>query len=105
MPSFLDFVFNLFLNLISYSDNARLCYIQQKKRDSRIGITLNVAENELSVLKRVGIGKRVGSQEELKQQIADYQERRNKRGAKVEWQFTTKDARVKLRRLYPPLKP
>lgn len=69
------------------------------------GSWLNVAENELSVLKRVGIAKRVGSREELEKQIADYQERRNKRGVKVEWQFTTKDARVKLKRLYPPLKP
>ena len=69
------------------------------------GSWLNVAENELSVLKRVGIAKRVGSQEELKKQIAAYQERRNKTGIKVEWQFTTKDARVKLKRLYPPLKP
>jgi len=69
------------------------------------GSWLNVAENELSVLKRVGIKKRVGSREELEKQIAEYQERRNKRGVKVEWQFTTKDARVKLKRLYPPLKP
>lgn len=69
------------------------------------GSWLNVAENELSVLKRVGIAKRVGSREELEKQIADYQARRNKRGVKVEWQFTTKDARVKLKRLYPPLKP
>jgi transposase len=69
------------------------------------GSWLNVAENELSVLKRVGIAKRVGSQEQLKQQIAEYQERRNKREVKVEGQFTTKDARVKLKRLYPPLKP
>jgi DDE superfamily endonuclease len=69
------------------------------------GSWLNVAENELSVLKRVGIAKRVGSREELEKQIADYQERRNKKGVKVEWQFTTKDARVKLKRLYPPLKP
>ena len=67
------------------------------------GSWLNVAENELSVLKRVGIAKRVSSREELKKQIALYQERRNKRGIKVEWQFTTKDARVKLKRLYPPL--
>lgn len=68
------------------------------------GSWLNVAENELSVLKRVGIGKRVESEEELKKQIADYQERRNKKEIKVDWQFTAKDARVKLKRLYPPIK-
>jgi hypothetical protein len=67
------------------------------------GSWLNVAENELSVFKRVGLSKRVGSQEELVSQIGAYQERRNKKGVKVEWQFTSKDARVKLKRLYPPL--
>jgi len=69
------------------------------------GSWLNVAENELSVLKRVGIKKRVGSREELKKQIAAYQERRNKKEIKIDWQFTAKDARVKLKRLYPPMKP
>lgn len=69
------------------------------------GSWLNVAENELSVLKRVGIKKRVGSEEELKKQIAAYQERRNQKEIKIDWQFTAKDARVKLKRLYPPIKP
>lgn len=68
------------------------------------GSWLNVAENELSVLKRVGIKKRVASEEELKRQIAAYQERRNKKEVKIDWQFTAKDARVKLKRLYPPIK-
>lgn len=68
------------------------------------GSWLNVAENELSVLKRVGIKKRVGSQAELEEQIAAYQKRRNKKEIKIDWQFTTKDARVKLKRLYPPIK-
>ena len=69
------------------------------------GSWLNVAENELSVLKRVGIKKRVGNEEELKKQIAAYQERRNEKEIKIDWQFTAKDARVKLKRLYPPIKP
>ena len=68
------------------------------------GSWLNVAENELSVLKRVGIAKRVGDQEELEKQIAAYQKRRNKKGVRIDWQFTTKDARIKLKRLYPPIK-
>lgn len=67
------------------------------------GSWLNVAENELSVLKRVGIGRRVGNREELEKQIAAYQRRRNERESKVNWQFTTKDARIKLQRLYPPI--
>ena len=67
------------------------------------GSWLNVAENELSVLKRVGIGKRVGRREELEKQIAAYQQRRNQGETKVNWQFTSKDARIKLKRLYPPI--
>jgi transposase len=67
------------------------------------GSWLNVAENELSVLKRVGIARRVASREELKKQIAAYQKRRNEREVKINWQFTSKNARVKLKRLYPPI--
>lgn len=65
------------------------------------GSWLNVAEIELSVLKRVGLSARVGNQAELKKQAAQYQAARNKKEVKIDWQFTTKDARVKLKRLYP----
>lgn len=65
------------------------------------GSWLNVAEIELSVLKRVGLSGRVGSQDELEKQVAQYQAARNKKEVKIDWQFTTKDARVKLKRLYP----
>jgi hypothetical protein len=67
------------------------------------GSWLNVAENELSVLRRVGLARRVGSREELERQIAAYEKRRNGQGVKVSWQFTTKEARVKLKRRYPPI--
>jgi transposase len=69
------------------------------------GLWLNVAENELSVLKRVGISKRVRSRAELEKQVAGYQKRRNKKEVKIDWQLTTEDARVKLKRLYPPINP
>ena len=67
------------------------------------GSWLNVAENELSVLKRTGLAPRVGSREELAKQIEAYQKRRNEKEVKVKWQFTSKDARIKLKRLYPPM--
>jgi phage terminase large subunit GpA-like protein len=69
------------------------------------GSWLNVAEIELSILKRLGLKTRVGSREELERQIAAYQKRRNGQAKKIDWQFTTADARVKLKRLYPPLEP
>lgn len=67
------------------------------------GSWLNIAEIELSLLKRLGIAKRVATQGELEKQIESYQTKRNTRQVKVNWQFTTKDARVKLKRLYPSI--
>ena len=67
------------------------------------GSWLNIAEIELSLLKRLGIASRVGNRTELEKQIESYQTKRNGKQAKVNWQFTTKDARVKLKRLYPSI--
>lgn len=69
------------------------------------GSWLNVAEIELGLLKRIGISQRVGSREELEKQIAKYQKARNAKQVKIDWHFTTADARVKLKRLYPSIKP
>ena len=69
------------------------------------GSWLNMAEIELGLLKRVGLTQRVGSREALEQQVAVYQTNRNTKQAKINWQFTTKDARVKLKRLYPLIEP
>ena len=68
------------------------------------GSWLNIAEIELSVLTRQGIKPRVGNKEELEQQITEWYEERNRNESKVDWQFRTKDARLKLKRLYPSTK-
>ena len=65
------------------------------------GSWLNVAEIELSVLARQCLDRRIETREELERQVAAWEEQRNERGVGVRWQFTTADARVKLRRLYP----
>jgi len=65
------------------------------------GSWLNIAECELSVLKRQGISQRVATKEELQTQVQDWYEQRNNKESKVNWQFKTKDARIKLKRLYP----
>jgi hypothetical protein len=57
--------------------------------------------DEQSVLTRQGIKERVPSKEELIGQVEAWYSNRNKKVKKVDWQFTTKDARVKLKRLYP----
>jgi transposase len=69
------------------------------------GSWLNIAEIELSVLTRQGLKPRVASKEELERQATAWYEKRNGKMSKVDWQFTTKDARIKLKRLYPSIKP
>jgi hypothetical protein len=67
----------------------------------RNGSWLNVAEIELGILSRQCLNRRIGSAAELAREIAAWQQERNEGAAKVRWQFTTPDARVKLRHLYP----
>ena len=67
----------------------------------RNGSWLNVAEIELSVLSRQCLNRRIGSPEELQRELAAWQRARNADGAAVKWQFTTPDARIRLRTLYP----
>jgi len=67
------------------------------------GSWLNMAEIELSVLARQCLDRRIGSREELEREVAAWEEGRNERQVEVDWQFTTADARIKLRRLYPAI--
>ena len=67
------------------------------------GSWLNVAEIELSVLARQCLDRRIETREELEREVAAWEEERNERGVEVRWQFTTADARIKLRRLYPTI--
>jgi hypothetical protein len=69
----------------------------------RHGSWLNMAEIELSVLSRQCLGERMESRERLASEVAAWQERRNGAKARVDWQFSTADARVKLKRLYPKI--
>ncbi len=71
----------------------------------RHGSWLNMAEIELSVLARQCLSERIGSKANLQEQVAAWQARRNASGVKIDWRFTTEDARVKLKRLYPTLLP
>ena len=69
------------------------------------GSWLNSAEIERRVLTRQGLKSRVASQEELIRHAPAGDEERNGKMSPVDWQFTTKEARVKLKRLYPSVKP
>ena len=65
------------------------------------GSWLNMAEIELSVLSRQCLSRRIVDQQTFKHEIQTWQNRRNEQCATVKWQFTTDDARIKLRKLYP----
>jgi DDE superfamily endonuclease len=67
------------------------------------GSWLNMAEIELSVLARQCLARRIETREELEREVAAWEEERNERGDEIRWRFTTADARIKLRRLYPVL--
>ncbi len=65
------------------------------------GSWLNIAEIELSVLSRQCLDRRVPDAATLIEEVAAWQARRDRTGGTVDWRFTTTDARVKLKRLYP----
>lgn len=65
------------------------------------GSWLNMAETELSVLSRQCLDRRLDNPDLLSREIASWQAQRNVATARINWQFKTADARIKLRRLYP----
>ena len=67
------------------------------------GSWLNMAECELSVLEKQALGARVGDEAELRSRVTNWGADRNQRCRRIDWQFRTSDARIKLRRLYPQI--
>lgn len=67
------------------------------------GSWLNVAECELSILLRQCLDRRIPTLKEMKNEIQAWQIDRNQRISTIDWQFQDKDARIKLRHLYPKI--
>jgi hypothetical protein len=65
------------------------------------GSWLDMAESELAVLATQCLDRRIPDKPTLIAEVAAWQNARNKRCVKADWQFTTEDARIKLKRLYP----
>lgn len=65
------------------------------------GSWLNMAETELSILCRQCLDRRIDCQEMMTKEIAAWEDERNANQSTIDWQFTTADARIKLKRLYP----
>jgi DDE superfamily endonuclease len=67
------------------------------------GSWLNMAEIELSALKGQCLDRRIADMATMQAEVAAWEKDRNNNAKKIHWQFTTSDARIKLRRLYPQL--
>jgi len=67
------------------------------------GSWLNIAEIEFSALQGQCLDRRIPDREVLKREVAAWEKQRNKQSVKVNWRFTTADARIKLKKLYPSI--
>ena len=67
------------------------------------GSWLNTAEIELAALSKQCLGRRMGTMEALRRQVAAWESERNEASVEARWQFTTAKARIKLHRLYPSI--
>jgi len=79
----------------------RLCERVEWHYTPKHGSWLNVAELELSVLARQCLDRRIPDMATLRREVAAWEAERNAAVVRVDWQFTTADARTKLKRLYP----
>jgi hypothetical protein len=69
------------------------------------GSWLNMAEIELNALGTQCLDRRIAHKQTLTSEVAAWESERNQRTTTVNWQFTTQDARIKLRKLYPSTDP
>jgi hypothetical protein len=67
------------------------------------GSWLNVAEIELSALSTQCLNRRIPDISRMRKEVAAWEQDRNNRAAAINWRFTTDDARIKLKHLYPKL--
>ena len=67
------------------------------------GSWLNIAEIELSILGRQCLARRIDNVEDLRREVRAWERARDSAATKVDWQFTTANARIKLKKLYPSM--
>ena len=79
----------------------RLCERFEFHYTPKHGSWLNMAETELSILSRQCLDCRMPDQKTLRKQTTAWEKNRNEHYSTIHWKFTTKDARIKLERLYP----
>ena len=67
------------------------------------GSWLNMAEIELHVLNGQCLNRHIATKEKVEEEVKAWQDDRNNKNNRINWQFTTKNARIKLKRLYPSI--
>jgi hypothetical protein len=65
------------------------------------GSWLNMAERKMNVINNQGLSARIPTIEQMRKEAGAWNRRRNEQACKINWRFTTADARIKLKRLYP----
>jgi len=83
------------------SEAKRYCDRLEIHYTPKHGSWLNMAEIEINVLVNHGLSKRVPTLKQMKKEVAAWNKSRNKAANKINWRFSTDDARIKLKRLYP----
>jgi hypothetical protein len=81
----------------------RLCKRFEIHHTPKHGSWLNMAELEIGVMSRQCLSRRIASIEKMAEEVQFWVAQRNKEKSTVRWQFTTADARIKLRHLYPKI--
>jgi len=81
----------------------RLCERYEFVYTPKHGSWLNMAEIELHVLNRQCLARHINTIQKITEEVNAWQHSRNNKNAKINWQFTNADARVKLKRLYPSI--
>jgi hypothetical protein len=81
----------------------RLCDHLEIHHTPKHGSWLNMAECELSVLSGPCTRRRIPDEKTLRREVHAWQQERNAKPVTIDWQFTTKDARIKLKHLYPSI--
>lgn len=90
-----------FYKAFSAPEARRLIWKLEIHYTPKHGSWLNMAEIELSILARQCLSARLASMQEVQEQVMAWQQQRNQADMAINWRFTTEDARIKLKRLYP----
>ena len=98
---------NVIRNLVDkdYAEAEKIVLVMDNLNTHKHASWLDMAETELSVLARQCLNRRISDRATLTREVAAWEKDRNEAVVKVDWRFTTADARIKLKRLYPSIQP